>query len=80
MAKIKYKSHLLTDGKKAANGYKEYKLLMTGKQLTHLQSIKAFCFECLGGYADGICDCQCYECPLYGYHYYRYGRNTPKKD
>jgi hypothetical protein len=78
MARIEYKNHLITDGKKHAVGYKQYKKMMKGNKLTALEAIQAFCFECLGGYADGIVDCQCYNCPLYDHHYYRNGKYLSK--
>jgi len=71
MAVIKFKDHLLTDGNKRAKGYGSYKKLMNGKKLSPVEAIQAFCFECMGGYADGIVDCQCYNCPTYDHHYYR---------
>lgn len=78
MARIQYKNRLITDGKKHAVGYKQYKKMMNGLKLTALEAIKANCFECLGGYADGIIDCQCYACPLYDHHYYRNNKYLSK--
>lgn len=38
---------------------------MRGKRLTRKAGIKAKCFECMGGYADGSQDCLVATCPLY---------------
>jgi hypothetical protein len=71
MSEIINKSHLITDGNKLAKGYKHFKKMWAGNKLAPKEAIEAFCFECMGGYADGIADCQCYDCPLYDHHYYR---------
>ena len=42
-----------------------------GKTLHRAEAIKAKCYDCCGGYADGLADCQITDCPLYEYHPYK---------
>lgn len=52
-------------------GRKELLKHMEGQRLTQRQIIEAKCFECMGGYADGPCDCNIPGCPLYPLMPYR---------
>ncbi len=55
-----------------AQGSKELKRYReTGKKLTRAHAMKAKCYECQGGYADGKQDCKVTSCPLYPYMPYR---------
>ncbi len=42
-----------------------------GRKITRAGAIKAKCYDCMGGYADGIADCQDHDCPLYPFHPYK---------
>lgn len=44
---------------------------LAGKQLSHLQAIRAKCFDCCYGYADGHVDCTVTACPLYPFMKYK---------
>lgn len=53
-----------------AQGRNEYKRLLEGGRLTRGEQIKAKCYECCGGYADGAGDCGVSACPIYPSHPY----------
>ena len=61
---------VLINGHGSAKGRKEMEALAAGKTLTKFEQIKAKCYDCMGGYADGTQDCKCYNCPLYPSHPY----------
>lgn len=42
-----------------------------GGKLTFKQAILAKCFDCCGGYVDGLDDCGVKGCPLYPFMPYR---------
>jgi len=42
-----------------------------GQRITRGEALKAMCYTCMGGYADGARDCEVHECPLYLYMPYR---------
>lgn len=42
-----------------------------GKKLTRNQAIKAKCYDCMGYYVDGKCDCKMPDCSLYLFNPYR---------
>ena len=46
-------------------GRKELIKHLQGNRITQRQIIKAKCFECMGGYADGTFDCHIPDCALY---------------
>ena len=50
-----------------SKGRKEYIKYLEGGRLTRGQAIFAKCFECMNGFCDGKVDCECGDCPLYGY-------------
>jgi len=52
-------------GKISARGHTEIAAFFGGKKLSPLQAIKAYCYDCMGYYADGIVDCENPLCPLY---------------
>jgi len=62
--------HKILYGKRA-QGRKEFLLVQDNKKVTRNGAIKAFCYECMGGYQDGVIDCENKYCPLYQYHPYR---------
>jgi hypothetical protein len=51
-----------------APGRAEYRRHLKKDRLTRGQSIKAFCYECSGYYADGVVGCEMPNCPLYSYN------------
>jgi len=59
---------------KKAKGRAEMIAFFQGKRLVASQAIKAFCYDCMGYYADEIEDCQCLTCPLHSFMPY-----APKK-
>lgn len=61
-----------------AQGGKELKKHLEGKRITQRQAIKAKCFDCMGGYADGRENCEIPTCSLYGFMPYRSGKKSPK--
>ena len=50
-----------------AQGRNELMRFLKGKKLTRKDAIKAKCYECNNGYADGKRDCKIPACPLYGF-------------
>ena len=40
------------------------------ERLTQKEAIQAFCFECMGGFKDGLVDCKVKDCPLYPFMQY----------
>lgn len=60
----------MTDGPRAI-GKREYEAYKADQNLTRGQSMKAKCYECMGGYADGRMDCGIKDCPLYPWMPYK---------
>lgn len=56
---------------KRAKGRKELQKHVNGGKLTPKEAILADCYECMGGYTDGIYSCGIPACPLYSYMPYR---------
>lgn len=54
-----------------AKGRAERISYVKGKRITRNEAIRAYCYDCQVGYADGIFDCKNHSCSLYGYHPYR---------
>ena len=52
-------------------GKPEMLVHLHGAKLAKWRAIKAKCFECMCGYADGGYDCRVRECPLYPFMPYR---------
>lgn len=52
-------------------GKKELLAYMNGHPVSKPGSIKARCFECMGGYPDGAMDCLVEACPLLPHMPYR---------
>lgn len=50
---------------KKARGRSEMIAFLQGRRLTASQAVRAYCYECMGYYADEIEDCQCSTCPLH---------------
>lgn len=48
-----------------AIGKQQFIDLCYGDRLQTLELIKAYCYDCMGFYADGIGDCKNSRCPLY---------------
>lgn len=46
---------------------------LNGETLTARQSIRGKCYECMGYFADGKCDCKIEACPLYPFMSYKEG-------
>ena len=51
-----------------AQGRTELISYLKGGKLTMRQSVKAYCYSCMGYYADVRSDCQMLECPLYPFN------------
>jgi len=62
-----------------AIGRADLQKFVDGKRLSRNQQIRAFCYDCMGGYADGAMDCKSYECPLYPSHPYNPNREKLQK-
>ena len=60
-----------------AQGKAELISFLKHKLLTRKEAIKAKCYECNNGYADGKKDCKVECCPLY--NYMPYNPNKRKK-
>ena len=67
-------NNVLIRGIKALGRKDMVKSLAGASQLTPHEVIRAKCYDCMGGYADGAEDCGCHECPLYPYHPYNPNR------
>ena len=67
-----YYDHVVQVGKKA-QGRTELLNYLSGKKLTKAQAIKAYCYDCMGFYADGRQDCEMPTCPLYPFMPFRKG-------
>lgn len=50
---------------KQYSGRKELVRILTGQKVGLPGILKAKCFECMGGYADGPYDCGISDCPIY---------------
>ena len=61
---------IIENGKRAI-GLKNIKNMLTGVFNHRAGAIKAKCYDCMCGYADGIIDCGDTSCPTYPYHPYR---------
>ena len=61
---------ILKFGKKAI-GRADLRKFLRGHKITRAGAIKAKCYDCCCGYADGIIDCGDTSCPTYPYHPYR---------
>ena len=51
---------------KAFTGKNELIRFLEGEHLTPRERILAYCYDCMGFFADGKHDCRQTECPLYG--------------
>jgi hypothetical protein len=60
----------------AAGGRSELIEHLQGHRLYASKAIRAFCYDCMGWYADGKNDCHQDDCPLYPFMPYR----TPSGD
>ena len=50
---------------KRAIGRREYRKFIQGYHLSFKSRILAYCYTCMGCYADGSCDCEILTCPLH---------------
>jgi len=66
-------SYNIVEGIRAI-GRSEFIKSQKGEKLTQRQAIKAFCYQCTGGYSGGARDCLCFDCPIYRFHPYQ-GKN-----
>ena len=64
---------------KKTQGRRELLHHLKGGKNTATASIKAFCYECMGYYADGVQDCETSHCPLYPRNPYNPNRAKQKK-
>jgi len=62
--------HDVKNGKKA-QGKGDLIKFLQGTKITPRRALKAKCYECMGGYADGKVDCGVYDCPLHPFMPYR---------
>lgn len=60
-----------------AKGLQGIKKLLKGVRNTRQEAIEAKCYDCMGGYADGVVDCGDSSCPIYPYNPYK-GRKCGK--
>jgi hypothetical protein len=67
---MKPKRTVYENGLTGVKGAAQYKKFLDGLRLTKSEQIVAFCYDCMGGYADGVADCKTPECPLYDSHPY----------
>jgi hypothetical protein len=70
----------LTEVKKYGRAFKgktELVSFLSGKKLTRTQSITAYCYICMGYYADGADDCRQNDCPLHPFM--SYNKTRPKR-
>jgi hypothetical protein len=56
---------------KKAKGRGELAKHLDGKRLTLKEAVLANCYGCMGGYTDGLHDCEIPDCPLYAFMPYR---------
>jgi hypothetical protein len=61
---------ILKFGKKAI-GRADLEKFLQGHKTTRAGALKAKCYDCMCGYADGIKDCGVSSCPMYPFHPYR---------
>jgi hypothetical protein len=59
------------------SGQTELIAYLDGKPVGKAPSIKAKCYDCMGGYPDGAMDCELFRCPLYPFMPYK-GRKLTK--
>lgn len=55
----------------AATGRTPLKNYLSGASITRGEGIKAKCYDCMAGYADGKVDCGIEGCPLYSWMPYK---------
>ena len=48
-------------------GTKQFKKLKAGELLTRKEAIMAYCYDCMGFYADGYISCRNPSCALFEY-------------
>lgn len=61
---------IIEHGKRAI-GRDDMEKMLAGTLRHRAGALKAKCYDCMGGYADGIMDCSVTSCPLYPFHPYR---------
>jgi len=61
----------------AAIGRAELVAHLQGKRLYASKAIRAFCYDCMGYYADGKADCRQGDCPLYPFMPYAQTKGHP---
>lgn len=59
----------------AAPGRSELIAHLKSKRLYASKAIKAYCYDCMGYYADGKADCNQQDCPLHPFMHYAHKRN-----
>ncbi len=62
-----------------ARGQRELIEYLNGKKLSLRQAVYAYCYSCMGYFADGRADCGVPDCPLYPFMLFRAGRKTEIK-
>jgi len=65
---------------KTARGKKELIKHLEGGRITLKQAVNAYCYGCLGYYADGKQDCKMPKCPLHSFQPYNENRLKRKNN
>jgi hypothetical protein len=64
--------HHIVHGGKLAKGQMELRThVLEGYNLQPAEAVLAKCYDCMGGYVDGKCDCAINDCPLYPWMQYK---------
>lgn len=61
---------------KSFRGRKELMAFLSGKKITRTQAMTAYCYDCMGYYADGVGDCGCTLCPMHPFMPYAKVKQT----
>lgn len=56
---------------KKAKGRSELARHLKGQRLTRHEAIQGKCYDCMGGYSDGLNDCQMESCTLHPFMPYK---------
>ena len=65
------KLHSIIKHGKRAIGCDDMIKMLAGTLKHKAGALKAKCYDCMSGYADGIMDCSVSSCPTYPFHPYR---------
>ena len=67
---MKHIEMIKKDGKRS-KGKVELIKHLEGEKLTYKKAVHAKCYECMGYFIDGRCDCEIPRCPLYQFMIYK---------